>query len=108
MRQRRPLLAALAALAALLFTQVAIAIAAWDQPASPCHEQAPSANFCYQHCSNNDLTLDTPGIKIPTPPAASLPVALPVPAWHPQHAPLRISILPAGPPPRILYHSFLI
>ena len=109
MRTTRPF-AALAALAALLFTQVAIAVAAWDQAApSPCHEQAPATNYCFQHCSNNDLTLDVPRVKVPdAAPAAAPAIAVVAPARFPEVAPVRFAVLPAGPPPRILFQSFLI
>jgi len=108
MRARRLFLPALAALAALLFTQVAIAVASWEQSApSPCHEQAP-ANYCFQHCSNNDLTLDVPRIKLPATAAAATAFSIVTPVPYPQVASVRIAVLPAGPPPRILLHSFLI
>jgi hypothetical protein len=107
MRARRSAFAALVALAGLLFTQVAIAAAAWDSLPSPCHEQAP-ANYCFQHCSNNDLTLDVPRVKLPAIAAASLPFSLITPMPYPQVASVRVVVLPAGPPPRILFQSFLI
>ena len=107
MRASRSAFAALVALAGLLFVQVAIAAAAWDSLPSPCHEQAP-ANYCFQHCSNNDLTLDTPRIKLPAMAAASVAFSLVTPVPYPPVAPVRISVPPAGPPPRILFHSFLI
>lgn len=108
--RRTRLLPTLAALAALLFTQVAIAVAAWDQSApSPCHEQAPATNYCFEHCSNNDLTLDVPRVKVPDAAPAAAPVAaVAVPARFPEVAPLRFAVLPAGPPPRILFQSFQI
>jgi hypothetical protein len=108
MRQRRPLLAALAALAAIVFTQVAIAAASWESAPSPCHEQAPAANFCFEHCSNNDLTLDTPRLELPAVAVAATRFSLVTPVPYPQVAAARIAVLPPGPPPRILYHSFLI
>mgnify|MGYP001248551710 CR=1 FL=1 len=108
MRSRRPFLASLAALAAILFAQVAIAAASWESAPSPCHEQAPTANFCFQHCSNNDLTLDTPRLELPAAAAAATRFSLVTPVPYPQVAAVRIAVLPAGPPPRILFHSFLI
>ena len=109
MRACRSALAALAALAGLLFVQAAIAVAAWERSApSPCHEQMPATNYCFQHCSNNDLTLDVPRIKLPAIRAASVPFSIVTPAPYPQVAPARIAVLPAGPPPRILFQSFLI
>jgi hypothetical protein len=106
MRTRRFFVAALAALAGLLFVQVATAAAAWDSPPSPCHE-AP-ANYCFQHCSNNDLTLDVPRIKLPATAAAATAFSIVIPVPYPQVASVRIAVLPAGPPPRILFQSFLI
>ena len=107
MRVRRSAFAALTALAGLLFTQVAIAAAAWDSLPSPCHEQSP-ANYCFQHCSNNDLTLDVPRVKVPTAAPAPAPTVVVAPARYPEVVPVRFDVLPAGPPPRILFQSFLI
>ena len=107
MRAGRSAFAAFAALTGLLFVQAAIAAAAWDTPPSPCHEQAP-ANYCFQHCSNNDLTLDVPRIKLPATAAAATAFSIVTPVPYPQVASVRIAVLPAGPPPRILLHSFLI
>lgn len=109
MRSPRPFFASLAALAALLFAQTAMAVASWDFGHAPCHDEgAPTANVCAAHCANNDLTLDTPRVKVPAPAAAPAPVALPTPAPYRPIVPIRIAVLPAGPPPRILLHSFQI
>ena len=109
MRARRSALAALAALAGLLFVQAAIAVAAWEQSApSPCHEQAPATNYCFQHCSHNDLTLDVPRVKVPAVAPAEAPVVVVVPVRFIEVPPARLGVLPAGPPPRILFQSFLI
>jgi hypothetical protein len=108
MRPRRSFFAALAALAAMVFAQVAIAAAAWESAPSPCHEQMPGANLCAQHCANNDLTLDVPRVKLPAITAASTPFSIVTPVPYPEVAPVRIAVLPAGPPPRILFQSFLI
>jgi len=109
MRSRRSFVAALAALAALLFTQVAIAVASWEQSApSPCHEQAPATNFCFQHCSDNDLTLDVPRVRVPAMAPAPAPLVVVASARYAEVAPRRAAVLPAGPPPRILFQSFLI
>ena len=109
MRSRRSFFAALAALAALLFTQVAIAVSAWEQSAPPpCHEQAPATNYCFQHCSNNDLTLDVPRARVPAMAPAAAPLVVVASVRYPEVAPVRFAVLPAGPPPRILYQSFLI
>jgi hypothetical protein len=112
MRSRRLFLPAVfAALAAMLFAQAAIALANWSPaPGSGghCEEQAPTANVCFQHCEHNDLTLDIPRVKVPAPVAVPALTVLLAPVRYPQVAPQRIAALPAGPPPRILFQSFLI
>jgi len=108
MHPRHSFIAALAALAAIVFTQAAIAAASWESAPSPCHEQAPTANFCFQHCSNNDLTLETPRLELPAAAAVATRFSLVTPVPYPQVAAVRIAVLPAGPPPRILFQSFLI
>jgi hypothetical protein len=108
MRASRSAFAAFAALAAIAFTQVAIAAASWESAPSPCHEQMPDANLCAAHCANNDLTLDVPRIKLPAIAALSAPFSIVTPVPYPELAPVRIAVLPAGPPPRILFQSFLI
>lgn len=107
MRARHSAFAAFAALAGLLFVQVAIAATAWDSP-SPCHEQAPATNFCFQHCSNNDLTLDVPRVKVPAAAPAPAPTLVVVPVRYVEPRTVVPAVLPAGPPPRILFQSFLI
>lgn len=104
MSRCRSLLAALAALAAMAFAQVSIAAAAWEATAAPCHQ--PTPNVCAAHCDNNDLTPDTPRIKLPAPVAAK--VTLVPAAPRPRLVAMPVGVLPAGPPPRILFHSFLI
>lgn len=116
--------AAIAALTAMLFAQAAFAIAACDvglgrstpmhvapasaHEAAPCHEPAETANLCFAHCDNSDVSLDKPQVKVPTiAPAAPLPVHFAT-VPYPQVAPIRVAALPAGPPPRILFQSFLI
>jgi hypothetical protein len=105
MRPHRSFFAALAALAAIVFAQASIAAAAWESAApSPCHE--PTPNVCATHCDNNDLAPDTPRIKPPA--AVAVKGTIVAPTRYPQVASLRIAVLPAGPPPRILFQSFLI
>ena len=106
MRMCRSAFAAFAALAGLVFTQVAIAAAAWDSPPSPCHEQAPATNFCFQHCSNNDLTLDVPRVKVPETATVAVAIVVVAPVRYVDVVPLPLAVLPAGPPPRILFQSF--
>ena len=116
--------AALAALAAMLFAQVAFALAACDaarmpsraavlmqneQHATPCHEPAENVNLCLAHCQNAEQTLDKHHVKLPVFAAVAVlelgggqHTARPR-AWAP-----RAPFPAAGPPPRILYHSLLI
>ena len=107
MRSRRSsLLAALAAVAAIVFAQAAIALANQNAGQSPCHDAAP-ANFCAVHCENNDLTLDTPRVKVPAAAPAPAPVVVDAPRY-PQAAPVRIAVRAAGPPLHILFQNFRI
>src|SRR5688572_15311913 len=103
MSRSRSLLAALAALAAMAFAQVSIAAAAWDAMSAPCHQPAP--NVCATHCDNNDLAPDVPRVKLLAAVTARVTLVPAVP--RPRFVPLHIGVLPAGPPPRILFQSFL-
>jgi hypothetical protein len=114
---------ALSLLGVLLFAQAALAAAAcdWaraapaqalaavsDQPS--CHEApARNANLCLAHCLGADQSADTPQVQVPVQDAGpvlvvALPEVLSQRLAHQRHA----SPLPAGPPPRILFQSFLI
>ncbi len=110
-------------LGVLLFAQAALAVAACDwlrvapaqaisaQVGEPsCHDTpARNANLCLAHCLGGDQSADTPQVAIP---ASSQLVVLviartggaPVLEAFQQFALHR----PGAPPPRILYHSFLI
>lgn len=113
-------------LAAMLFTQAAVAFAAcesaWRTPANVialaahatvdgnCHEQEINVNVCLAHCLGEDQSLDKPLVKVPT--LAVVPVflvpaivVLPDAACAPQRQAMPHS---AGPPLRILFQSFLI
>jgi hypothetical protein len=107
----------------MLFAQAAFALAACDaarMPSraevlaqtgehAPCHEPADNVNLCLAHCQNAEQTLDKHQVKVHSLPAApvlevpSSPHVLRAIAWAP-----RVPAPAAGPPPRILYHSFLI
>ena len=122
MRSRRhSLAAALAALAGMLFLQAAIAFAPCELPgrsaaltraaamaAMPDCPEADQANLCLAHCAGEDQTLIKISLELPElvlPPAMPsgfIPVRL-VPAEKP--AP---PLAAAGPPPRILFQSFLL
>jgi hypothetical protein len=105
MRSRRALLfAALAALAAMLFAQVSLAAAAWDAAPMPCHQPAP--NVCAAHCANNDLTLDVPRVTVPEAATVAVAIVVVAPARFIDVPPAPPAVLPAGPPPRILFQSF--
>lgn len=110
-------------LAALLFAQAAIAMAACDwlrvAPAQAvmakagepsCHEEpVPNANICLAHCLGADQSTDTPQVAVPSWNQSTLRVIVAV-----ERAPARDAILhyslsrPGAPPPRILFQSFLI
>lgn len=124
MRFRRPRarMAALFALAGMLFLQAAIALAACELPGRSaamavaqhaadmpeCHEADADGSLCLAHCQGEEQRL----VKVPATPDLTA---------HPGHvlrlakAPARLSSPPvaphvgaAGPPPRILYQSFLL
>lgn len=126
-RLRRPLrLAALAGLAAMLFTQAALVLAACNldgapsrgmalamtaavEPEAPCHEQTPATDtLCVAHCSASDQTLDQYQAKVPVLPVHLLPTVqvrfnpLPAVSLPSKYAPA------ASPPARILFQSLLI
>ena len=107
----------------MLFAQAALAAAACDwlrvAPAQAimakagepsCHEKpAQNANLCLSHCLGSDQSADTPQVAIPAWNQSSLLVIGVL-----ERAPALKAILhytlphPGAPPPRILYHSFLI
>ena len=110
-------------LGALLFAQAALTVAACDwlrvAPAQAimakagepsCHEEpATNANLCLAHCLGNDQSADTPQVAVPAWKQASILVMVafesaPLPQGNLHYALSR----PGAPPPRILYHSFLI
>ena len=110
-------------LAATLFAQAALAVAACDwsrvaparafaaNAAEPsCHEEpARNANLCLAHCLGADQSTDTPQIAVPALPSAPALVVASLDIPGARAAMLRHA-LPnvAAPPPRILYHQFLI
>jgi hypothetical protein len=126
MRSRRSsarLCAALAGLAAILFAQVALALAACNletassralalsmaSATEPCHEQAPATDtLCAAHCLASDPALDKYQGSVPVLPAHLLPVL------QVRVVPYRAVSLPpdrvpaAAPPARILFQSLLI
>jgi hypothetical protein len=112
------------ALAAMLFSQAALALAACESvrrvPAialaehridgETCHEQGRNLNLCLAHCLGGDQSLDKPLVKVPA--LAGAPI-LSVPmlraSLHDACAPRHLGVPPAAaPPPRILFQSLLI
>ncbi len=114
------------ALAAMLFAQAALALAACESvrraPAAAialaeqqaadanCHEQPGNANLCLAHCLGEDQSLDRSLLKVP--PLSGAPgfvVPAPPVSPHDARAPHHFGIPPAAaPPPRVLFQTFLI
>ena len=114
------------ALAAIMFTQAALAFAACESASRApalvialaeggldggnCHEQEINPNLCLAHCLGEDQSLDKPLVKVPAlsvVPVFVLPAAFSTPReiCAPQHLAAPQS---PGPPPRILFQSLLI
>ena len=122
MRSRHRPLAALAALAGLLFLQAAIAFAPCELPgrsaamamvvamaAMPdCHE-ADQATLCLAHCASEDQTLLKLQLELPqlALPAAAPDVVLKSLPVLPKERPAPY-LAAAGPPARILFQTFLL
>jgi hypothetical protein len=120
--RRRSLAATLAALAGMLFLQAAIAFAPCELPgrsaatamaatmaAMPDCQEAEAANLCLAHCTGEDqalfkVPLDVPQLVLP---AASWVFASPQ-KTIPATAKPAAYLAAAGPPPRILFQSFLL
>ena len=106
--------------AAALFAQAAFALAACDladrtpvqaiaQSSQPCHQPETSTNLCVSHCLASDQSLDKPMVFVPALFAgAPLVVVRISPPAAPAHAVRETAKPAAGPPPRILFQSFLI
>jgi len=128
MRTRGSLrIAGIAALAAMLFAQAALALAACDWGArdaaravmvaagsgdAPCHEAgkaSPDSGLCLTHCLGERQSLDKPSAALPALATAAV-LTLHRLAPESRHA-LRTADQPAtaaGPPLRILFQSFQI
>ena len=106
--------------AAALFAQAAFALAACDlaernpveaiaQSGHPCHQPETNTNLCVSHCLASDQSLDKPVVFVPAltlgTPLVVARVSAPL---APVHAVRETAKPVAGPPPRILFHSFLI
>lgn len=107
-------------LAALLFAQAALAIAACDwlrrapaqaftaAEAPSCHEApAKNANLCLAHCLGGDQSADTPSVPVVAFAAIPVLVVSTAPALA-MARDVRAEIPYPGPPPRIRFHSFRI
>ena len=107
-------------LAAALFAQGTFASAASDladrnpveaiaQSGHPCHQPETNTNLCVSHCLASDQSLDKPVVFVPAltlgTPLVVVRVSAPL---APVHAVRETAKPVAGPPPRILFHSFLI
>ena len=114
-------LAALAGLAAMLFTQAALALVACNlhggmalamtapaEPPPPCHQEEPANDpLCVAHCQASAQSLDKYQAKLPVLPVRLLPV-LPAPVVYPSVS-LPLERVPAASPPaRVLFQSLLI
>ena len=120
MRSRRRLAGAVVALAGMLFLQAAVALAPCETPgrsaalaraaamaAMPQCPESDQASLCLAHCASEDQTilkvaLELPQLVVPAAPVPAFPANLPTaekPAPH---------LAAAGPPPRILFQSFLL
>ncbi len=114
------------ALTAMLFTQTALVFAACEsaqrapalvivlaeRPVSGenCHEAAINVNLCLAHCLGEDQSLDKPPVKVPAFSIAPVLIMSMVFASAPEASAPRFLAAPhaVGPPPRILFQSFLI
>jgi hypothetical protein len=116
----------LAAIAAMLFAQAALAIAACQLEAKPsrgaalaasaeaaaqpsCHDRAPASDaLCVAHCQASDPSMDKAQAPVVVLPVAGLPFIsfrnFPQSAVHPSPGKLP----PASPPARILFRTLLI
>lgn len=120
--RRRSLASVLAALAGLLFLQAAIAFAPCELPGRSaatamaaamagmpdCHE-ADQANLCLAHCAGEDQAILKVQVDLPD---LAAPAALPPMGVVRKNERATIEAPPflaaAGPPPRILFQSFLL
>ncbi len=117
-------LAALAALAGMLFLQTALAFAVCDlpsgarvsmtaammQPATPeCHEADQNMAFCVGHCQAEDRMFGKAQASLPD---LSAPLVMQPVLWaqpvRVEHGFAPVPVIGSGPPPRILFQSLLL
>ena len=106
--------------AAALFAQAAFAFAACDlgerdpvqaiaQSGQPCHQPEMNVNLCVGHCLASDQSLDKPVLFVPALPIVTSFVLARTPLLTAPVCFTRETVnLVAGPPPRILFQTFLI
>lgn len=117
---------ALAALAAMLFAQGALALAACDAGATPsrgaalamsvdgaqqppCHEAPPAVEpLCLAHCQASDPSLDKAQAPIGIPAVVALPPSSVQGSAYPGVHRSAETLPPASPPARILFRTLLI
>lgn len=117
---RRSRLAARVVLAALLFAQAALAIAACDwlgrapaqafstAEAPSCHEEpARNTNLCLAHCLSGDQSTDRPSAPLAAFAAAPVLVVSPAPVLAAAQD-MQAEIPHPEPPPRIRFQSLRI
>ena len=120
--RRRSLAATLAALAGILFLQAAVAFAPCELPGRsaamaaavamagmPDCPEAGTAGFGLAHCASEAPAMVNASFELPD---IALPAAAPVPAprataFMPADRAVALVAVP-GPPPRILFQSFLL
>jgi hypothetical protein len=112
------------ALAAFLFAQAALAVAACQMAersaaqaiasasaatSEPCHQQdEDSAALCVAHCVTESQSLEKPFGKLPAPATAPVAVYFMAPPSALVRSPVDARLALAGPPRRILYRTLLI
>ena len=120
--RHRRFLAACVALMAMVFAQMAFALAACDPvqgtsearvvslqqaDAAPCHEPADNTNLCLAHCQSSEQTLDKHQVKVSG--ASAEPVLLVRAVRASPMAGIAARVSPvAGPPARILFSNLRI
>lgn len=124
-RSRRSLrLLGIAAMAAMLFAQIAYVLAACSDYRAQsrtllaaaqhadtvdCHEADVNANLCLAHCQGRDQTLDKHHVRVPAVlPQHVLTLRNANLAFHPDLISAHLSDAIPAPPTRILFQSLLI
>ena len=117
-RSRRAFVARLM-LAAMLYTQAALAMAPCDEversaaraiaeSAQTCHEPEQSPNLCVNQCLAGDQNQYTPELPVLAPPALPVLVATASVLRQFSERFFSLPLRATHPPPRILFQTFLI